>query len=194
MRLRPRRRGRRRLHPREASQPIRGSDKPAVCGSLETLRTDVDALRNTDVQAEGEGAVSEIERLRDRGRPSRAARWSRPSQGGAAPDRRISSRLAPPRLPRSRCRARLTMLPVADATRAVPTIGATAASTPRTWSASMPASRRGSEVHQIRDRRGIDRDQRRDANEHERLRVEIRRLDRVRGHACEEVEDGSVGG
>ena len=45
------------------------------------------------------------------------------------------------------------------------------------------------EVHQVRDRRGIDRHQRRDANEHQRLRVEAGRLDRVRSHAREQVED-----
>ena len=84
--------------------------------------------------------------------------------------------------------------PVADATRAVPTIGATAARTPRIRSGSMPISRCRSEVEQVRGRRGIDRDERSDADEHQCLRIEARRLDRVRGHAREQVEDRGVGG
>jgi hypothetical protein len=37
-----------------------GSDEPAVCGSLETLRADVQALRGADLEA-GEEAVAELE-------------------------------------------------------------------------------------------------------------------------------------
>ena len=51
---------------------------------------------------------------------------------------------------------------------------------------------RRSEVHEIRDGRGIDRDERGDANEHERLRVEARRRERIRGHVPEQVEDGGL--
>ena len=82
-----------------------------------------------------------------------------------------------------------TIAPVAEATRAVPTIGAIAAG---------PADLLGvdadlaghSEVQQVRDRRGIDGDERRDANEHECLPVETRRGHRVRGHRCKQVETG----
>ena len=45
------------------------------------------------------------------------------------------------------------------------------------------------EVHQIRDRRGIHRDQRGDANQHECVRIETRRGDRGRGHPGEKVQD-----
>src|SRR3954451_22570307 len=48
------------------------------------------------------------------------------------------------------------------------------------------------EVQQIRGRRGIDRDERSEADEHERLRIETRRDNRVRGHAGEQVEDGGL--
>jgi hypothetical protein len=43
----------------------------------------------------------------------------------------------------------------------------------------------GFEVQQIRGRRRVDRDQRSDANEHQRLRVEAGRLQRISGHLRE---------
>ena len=85
--------------------------------------------------------------------------------------------------------ARLT---VAEATRAVPTIGATAARMPRSFSDVDAHLGRRLGVRQIRDRRGIDRDERGDANEHELVRLEARRLDRVQGHAPEQVEQRSL--
>ena len=44
------------------------------------------------------------------------------------------------------------------------------------------------EVHQVRDRRRIDGDKRRDAYERKRLRVQTRRFDRIRRHARQQVE------
>ena len=49
-----------------------------------------------------------------------------------------------------------------------------------------------SEVHQVRDRRGIDGDERGDANEHERLLIEARRVERGCRHVLEQVEDRGV--
>ena len=86
------------------------------------------------------------------------------------------------------------MLPVADATRAVPTIGAIAARTPRTCSGSTLGLARRFEVQRIRDRRGIDRDERSDANEQQCFPVETRRSNGVCGHAREQVEDRGIGG
>lgn len=37
-----------------------GDDAPAVCGSLESLSTDVEALQDMDIEA-GEGAVADVE-------------------------------------------------------------------------------------------------------------------------------------
>ena len=81
------------------------------------------------------------------------------------------------------------MLPVADATRAVPTIGAMRgehAADPLGVDADVGGHL---EVHQVRERRRIDGDERSDANQHERLRVETRHGDGVRGHAREQIED-----
>ena len=76
--------------------------------------------------------------------------------------------------------------------RAVPTIGATAVRTPRT-SLGVHARLAGSaEVERVRDRRRVDRDQRRDPDEHQRSLVQVRRLDRIRRHACQQVEDRSL--
>ena len=50
------------------------------------------------------------------------------------------------------------------------------------------------EVQQIRNRRRIDGDKRRDANERERFCVEARCFDRVRGHRREQIEDRGLAG
>ena len=66
------------------------------------------------------------------------------------------------------------MLPVADAMRAVPTIGAIAARTPRTCSASIPASPAAPRFSAYETAGRVDCDQRSDANEKERLEIEAR--------------------
>jgi hypothetical protein len=65
---------------------------------------------------------------------------------------------------------------VAEAIRAVPTIGATAARTPRTCRIDLEVTR-SLEIECTRNRRCVDRDQRGDTHQHQRLRIEARRLD-----------------
>ena len=69
------------------------------------------------------------------------------------------------------------MLPVADATRAVPTIGAIAAEHAANLLGVYPDRPCRLEIQRIRDGGGVDRDERGDANEHEGLRVEARCLE-----------------
>jgi len=83
-------------------------------------------------------------------------------------------------------------LPGALTTWVVPTIGATAASTPRTSSAVKSTSFRGAEVEQVRRRWRVDRHQRGETTEHERPRIEVAVLQRVGGHRRQQVEDGSI--
>jgi hypothetical protein len=83
-----------------------------------------------------------------------------------------------------------TILPVVDATRAVPTIGATAARTPRTRSGSTCRDRTPFQGSSDTKRTGLNCDERGDANEHECFRIETRCRSRVRGHVCEQIEDG----
>ena len=87
-----------------------------------------------------------------------------------------------------------TILPIALATRAVPTIGAMRGqdAAEHLGVDADPGCR--FEVHLVRLRRGIDGGERRDADEHQRPRVESRRGSRVGGHPHEQIEDPGLSG
>ena len=84
------------------------------------------------------------------------------------------------------------MLPVAEAIRAVPDDRRDRgehASEVLGVEADLAADL---EVERVGDRWGVDRDQCGDADEHQRLGVEGRRVERVGGHSREQVEHGRV--
>ena len=86
-----------------------------------------------------------------------------------------------------------TMLPVAEATRGCPDDRGDCRKNPANLLGVDLEVAYSGQIEGVRDWWCVDGDKRGDAHEHQRLRVEARRLDRSRGHTCEQVEDRGLG-
>ena len=83
---------------------------------------------------------------------------------------------------------------VAETIFVVPTIGAMAVNTPRMRSGVDADLGRGLQVHPVGEHRGVDCDERGDADEHHLRIVEAHGQDGLAGHAAQQLEDRGLGG